>query len=49
MLAEQYLQNKYEKYFVLITGGGQKSLSLAHNKKILFFPNLVLRGLFRLI
>jgi type III pantothenate kinase len=49
MLAEQYLQNKYEEYFVLITGGGQKSLSLAHNKKILFFPNLVLRGLFRLI
>lgn len=48
-MAEQYLYNKYEEYFVLVTGGGQRSLSLEHNKKILFFPNLVLRGLFRLI
>lgn len=49
MMAEQYLDNKYEDYFVLVTGGGQNSLSLQPNKKILFFPNLVLRGLFRLI
>jgi type III pantothenate kinase len=49
MLAEQYLNNKYEDYFVLVTGGGQNSLRLGSNKKILFFPNLVLRGLFRLI
>jgi len=49
MMAEQYLNNKYENYFVLVTGGGQNSLSLQHNKNILFFPNLVLRGLFRLI
>ena len=49
IMAEQYLHNKYEDYFVLVTGGGQKSLSLQNNKKILFFPNLVLRGLFRLI
>jgi type III pantothenate kinase len=49
LMAEQYLINKYQDYFVLVTGGGQKSLSLQNNKKILFFPNLVLRGLFRLI
>ena len=49
MMAEQYLNNKYENYFVLVTGGGQNSLSLQNNKNILFFPNLVLRGLFRLI
>ena len=49
MMAEQYLNNKYDDYFVLVTGGGQNSLSLQNNKKILFFPNLVLRGLFRLI
>jgi type III pantothenate kinase len=49
MMAEQYLANQNENYFVLVTGGGQNSLSLQHNKKILFFPNLVLRGLFRLI
>jgi type III pantothenate kinase len=49
MMAEQYLNNKYEDYFVLVTGGGQNSISLKDNKKILSFPNLVLRGLFRLI
>ncbi|MFT4809556.1 MAG: type III pantothenate kinase [Paraglaciecola sp.] len=49
MIAEQYLNNKYEDYFVLVTGGGQHSLNLKDNKKILSFPNLVLRGLFRLI
>ncbi|WP_339726293.1 type III pantothenate kinase [uncultured Paraglaciecola sp.] len=49
MMAEQYLSNQYDDYFVLVTGGGQKSLNLEENKKILFFPNLVLRGLFRLI
>ncbi|GAC39907.1 type III pantothenate kinase [Paraglaciecola psychrophila] len=49
MLAEQFLANKYEDYFVLVTGGGQNSLVLGSSKKILFFPNLVLRGLFRLI
>jgi type III pantothenate kinase len=49
MMAEQYLINKYEDYFVLVTGGGQNTLSLQNNNKILFFPNLVLRGLFRLI
>ena len=49
MMAEQYLSNQYEDYFVLVTGGGQNSLSLQNNKKILFFRNLVLRGLFRLI
>ena len=49
MMAEQYLSNQYEDYFILVTGGGQNSLSLQNNKKILFFPNLVLRGLFRLI
>jgi type III pantothenate kinase len=49
MMAEQYLINKYDDYVVLITGGGQNLLSLPDNKKILFFPNLVLRGLFRLI
>jgi type III pantothenate kinase len=49
MMAKQYLNDKYEDYFVLVTGGGQKSLNLKDNKKILPFPNLVLRGLFRLI
>lgn len=49
MMAEQYLSNQYDDYVVLITGGGQKLLSLRNNKKILFFPNLVLRGLFRLL
>ena len=49
MMAEQYLNNEYEDYLVLITGGGQNLLSLQKNKKFLFFPNLVLRGLFRLI
>lgn len=49
MMAEQYLSNQYDDFFVLVTGGGQISLDLAKNKKILFFPNLVLRGLFRLI
>jgi type III pantothenate kinase len=48
-MAQQYLNNKYEDYFVLVTGGGQNSLILKDNKKILSFPNLVLRGLFRLI
>jgi type III pantothenate kinase len=49
MMAEQYLNNKYENYFVLVTGGGQSLLSLHKKEKILFFPNLVLRGLYRLI
>ncbi|PKG99808.1 type III pantothenate kinase [Paraglaciecola sp. MB-3u-78] len=49
MMAEQYLNNKYEDYLVLVTGGGQNSLILKENKKILSFPNLVLRGLFRFI
>ena len=49
VMAEQYLSNKYAAYFVLVTGGGQNTLSLQNNKKILFFSNLVLRGLFRLI
>lgn len=49
MMAEQYLSNRYEDYFVLVTGGGQKMLNVQNNKKILFFPNLVLRGLFRLL
>lgn len=49
MMAEQYLFNKYGDYVVLITGGAQNLLSLPNNKKILFFPNLVLRGLFRLM
>jgi type III pantothenate kinase len=48
-MAQQYLNNKYEDYFVLVTGGGQNSLILKEDKKILSFPNLVLRGLFRLI
>lgn len=49
MMAEQYLSNQYKDYFVLVTGGGQNLLSLQNNKRMLFFPNLVLRGLFRLI
>jgi type III pantothenate kinase len=49
LMAEQYLQNKYQDYFICVTGGGQNLLSLQNNKKISFFPNLVLRGLFRLI
>ncbi len=49
MMAEQYLNNQYENYLVLVTGGGQHSLGLKNNEKIKFFPNLVLRGLFRLI
>jgi len=49
MMAEQYLINKYDDYVVLITGGAQNLLSLPNNNKILFFPNLVLRGLFRLV
>jgi type III pantothenate kinase len=49
VMAEQYLHNRYENYLVLVTGGGQNSLDFQSNKKILFFPNLVLRGLFRLI
>jgi type III pantothenate kinase len=49
MMAERYLSDRYEDYIVLVTGGGQYSLSLNENKKTLSFPNLVLRGLFRLI
>lgn len=49
LMAEQYLNNRFKDYLVLVTGGGQKLLSLQNNKNILFFPNLVLRGLFRLI
>lgn len=49
MMAEQYLNNQYENYLVLVTGGGQHSVGLKDNRKIKFFPNLVLRGLFRLI
>jgi type III pantothenate kinase len=49
MMAEQYLNNKHEDYLVLVTGGGQHLLSLQNKKKILFFSNLVLRGMFRLI
>jgi type III pantothenate kinase len=49
MMAEQYLYKKHEDYFVLVTGGGQHLLNLESNKKILFFSNLVLRGMFRLI
>jgi type III pantothenate kinase len=49
MMAEQYLSNKYEDYHVLVTGGGQNLLSLQNKKKILFFSNLVLLGMFRLI
>jgi type III pantothenate kinase len=49
MMAQQYMITKYEDYLVLVTGGGQNSLSLPNNKRIIFFPNLVLRGLFRLI
>jgi type III pantothenate kinase len=49
MMAQQYLSHRYEDYLVLITGGAQNSLSLQNNKNIVFFPNLVLRGLFRLI
>ena len=49
VMAEQYLSSRYEDYVVLVTGGGQHSLDLQDNKKFLFFPNLVLRGLFRLI
>jgi type III pantothenate kinase len=49
IMAEQYLSTKYADYCVLVTGGGQNLLSLQNNKKILFFSNLVLRGLFRLI
>jgi type III pantothenate kinase len=49
MMAEQYLNTQYENYLVLVTGGGQHSLGLMNNKKIMLFPNLVLRGLFRLI
>jgi type III pantothenate kinase len=49
MMAKQYLSNQYDDYAVLITGGGQNSLSLQDNEKIFLFPNLVLRGLFLLI
>lgn len=49
LMAEQYLSNKYDDYSVLVTGGGQNLLSLRNNTKVKFFPNLVLRGLFRLI
>jgi type III pantothenate kinase len=49
MMAEQYLSNQFDDYSVLVTGGGQISLNVKENKEILFFPNLVLRGLFRLI
>jgi type III pantothenate kinase len=49
VMAEQYLNNKYEDYLVLVTGGGQHLLSLQNKKKIIFFSNLVLRGMFRLI
>ena len=49
VMAEEYLKNKYADYVVLVTGGGQNSLTLKENKKILSFSNLVLRGLFRLM
>ena len=49
MMAEQYLSSQYDDFYVLVTGGGQISLSLSENSKVLFFPNLVLRGLYRLI
>lgn len=49
MMAQQYISQSQDDYRVLVTGGGQKSLNLSNNEKILYFPNLVLRGLFRLI
>lgn len=49
IMAEQYLINRYDNYAVLVTGGAQNLLSLRNNEKIKFFPNLVLRGLFRLV
>lgn len=49
LMADQYLSSQYDDYSVLVTGGGQISLNLQENKNIMFFPNLVLRGLFRLI
>lgn len=49
LMAEQYLLERYEHYLIYISGGGQSLLSLADNDRIKFLPNLVLRGLFRLI
>lgn len=49
LMAEQYLREKYADYRIYISGGGQNLLSVAENKRIHFLPNLVLRGLFRLI
>lgn len=49
MMAEEYLSSRYEDYLIIITGGGQNTLSLKKNNKIFFSPNLVLRGLGRLI
>lgn len=49
LMAEQYMRERYQDYRIYISGGGQNLLSLANNKRIHFLPNLVLRGLFRLI
>ncbi|WP_299085044.1 type III pantothenate kinase [uncultured Paraglaciecola sp.] len=49
LMAEQYLSQHYENYAILVTGGGQNSLGLQKNEKISLFPNLVLRGLSRLL
>jgi type III pantothenate kinase len=49
LMAEQFLVNRYDDYAMLITGGAQNLLSLPDNEKTAYFPNLVLRGLFRLV
>ncbi|MEP1447045.1 MAG: type III pantothenate kinase [Paraglaciecola sp.] len=49
MMAQQYMSRSHNDYRILVTGGAQKSLNLPSDQKILYFPNLVLRGLFRLI
>lgn len=48
-MAEQYLSMAHTEYLILISGGGQEMVHLANSGKVKFYPNLVLRGLFRLI
>lgn len=47
--ADQYLADRYENYIVLLTGGGQKLLSIENHHHIQWHENLVLKGLARFI
>lgn len=48
-LAEKYLSVQAKNYTIFVTGGDQNLLFSLNNKKIHFFPNLVLLGLQRFL